>query len=87
MGPVVKVVALGVEAGVKIDCARRCGTCPECLCRKKDEIRRIGGEREREREREREEKAMSNIKDFPCHLFIKARFVFSGINAMQSYPG
>jgi len=53
MGPVVKVVALGVEAGVKIDCARRCGTCPECLCRKKDEIRRIGRERERERERER----------------------------------
>ena len=56
------------RTGVKIDCARRCGTCPECLCRKKDEIRRIGSERE--------EKTMSTIKDFPCHLFVKARFVF-----------
>lgn len=71
---------MGVGGGGKIDCARRCGTCPECLCRKKDEIRRIGRERERK-------KTMSSTKDFPCHLFMKARFVFTGINAIQTYLG
>ena len=71
------------RTGVKIDCARRCGTCPECLCRKEGEIRII----ERERERERGGETMSTIKDFPCHLFIKAIFVFSGINAIQTYLG